>query len=159
MLTLRLAGPDDEDRLLAWRNHASVREASFSRDEISAEDHHLWFSGKLRDPDCALLIIDDDGRAVGQIRLDRLAANVAEVSISLAAEARGRHVGREALRLCAFEASRLLGVVTIVARVRQDNEASLAAFRAAGYRVVGHRDGVIELQSNIGESGDERPSD
>jgi RimJ/RimL family protein N-acetyltransferase len=146
MLTLRRAAPEDENRLLTWRNHPSAREASFSQDEISALDHHQWFVRKLEDPKCALLVIEDEGRPVGQIRLDCIAPDLAEVSISLAADARGRGVGREALGLAASEASRLLGVGNIRALVKPENEASLKAFRAAGYRVVGQDDDVIELR-------------
>jgi RimJ/RimL family protein N-acetyltransferase len=146
VLKLRRAAPEDEDRLLSWRNHPSAREASFSQDEISALDHHRWFVRKLKDPKCVLLIIEDEGRAVGQIRLDCVAPDLAEVSISLAADARGRGVGREALGLAASEASRLLGVANIRARVKPDNEASLRAFRAAGYKVVEQDDDVIELR-------------
>lgn len=130
---------------MSWRNHPVTRKASFSQDEISAVDHHRWFVGKLEDPGCALLIIEDEGHPVGQVRLDLVAPDLAEISISLAADARGRGVGREALGLAASEASRLLGAASIRALVKPDNEASLRAFRAAGYRVVGREHDVIEL--------------
>jgi RimJ/RimL family protein N-acetyltransferase len=156
MLKLRRAAPEDEDRLLSWRNHPSTREASFSHDEISASDHHSWFVRKLADSECALLIIEDEGRPVGQIRLDRLEPDLAEVSISLAADARGRGVGREALGLAASEASRLLGVANIKALVKPDNEASLRAFRAAGYQVVAEDADVVELRLRVPASAERR---
>jgi spore coat polysaccharide biosynthesis protein SpsF len=146
MLTLRPAGPEDEARLLSWRNAPSVRAASFSQDEISVEQHHQWFARKLRDPECALLIVEEVDRPVGQIRLDRIAPDLAELSIALATEARGRGIGREALVLAASQAPRLLGVTNIKALVKSDNEASLRAFRAAGFRVVAESEGAVELR-------------
>jgi RimJ/RimL family protein N-acetyltransferase len=145
MLTLRRAVPDDEERLLGWRNEPSTRDASFTPDEISTEEHHRWFARKLANPSCALLIIEDAGQAVGQVRLDRVDPDTAEVSIGLAPEARGRGLGRTALQLAASEASKLLGVRTVRAFVRQGNPASLHAFRAAGFSVVGDDGSSIEL--------------
>jgi RimJ/RimL family protein N-acetyltransferase len=145
MLRLRPARPEDEDRLLTWRNEASTRQASLSSEEISEADHHRWLVRKLRDPDCALFIIEEAGRPLGQVRLDRIDPELAEISIGLAPEARGRGRGREALRLCVLEAPRLLGVSRIRALVKSDNTASLAAFRASGFRVAGETPGAIEL--------------
>ena len=150
VLRLRRAEEEDEARLLIWRNTRSVREASFSQREISAEEHHRWFVRKLADSGCALLIIEDEERPVGQIRLDRLDPDLAEVSIALATGARGRGIGREALRLAVPEASRLLDVANVKALVKRDNCASLRAFRAAGFRVIGEDDGAVELRRAAG---------
>jgi RimJ/RimL family protein N-acetyltransferase len=144
MLSLRAARSDDEARLLEWRNMASTRQASFASAEIAPEDHHRWFLSKLGDPGCLLLIIEEDGLPVGQIRLDRVEPRVAEISIGLAPEARGRGLGREALRLSTAEAHSF-GVDIIKARVKLSNERSLAAFAAAGYAVVANDRESVEL--------------
>jgi RimJ/RimL family protein N-acetyltransferase len=126
------------------RNDPATRRASFSSAEVSAEEHHAWFSRKLEDPDCALLIVEEDGWAVGQVRLDRSRRHTAEISIGLAPDARGRGVGREALRIAVSQASELLGVSAVRALIKRDNAPSLAAFTAAGFRVVFEED-VVEL--------------
>lgn len=146
MLVLRSATLDDEDLLLKWRNDPATRHASFSSDEISSGDHHRWFVEKLEDPDCAILVVEVDGLPVGQIRLDRLAEGVAEISIGLAAEVRGRGLGRKALLRAVPEADRLLGADSIRALVKRGNAASLAAFASAGFRVVREKDDVVELE-------------
>ena len=40
---LRPMALTDLDQVRAWRNHPSVRDYMFSRDEISAEQHRNWF--------------------------------------------------------------------------------------------------------------------
>src|SRR5438132_1782021 len=145
MLFLRRANRDDEGLVLRLRNDRSTREGSFRTSVISAEEHHEWFTRKLADPDCALLIIEEDGRPLGQLRLDR-SGQLAEVSIGLDPAARGRGVGREALLLSVLEAPRLLGVSSIRALVKKGNAASLGAFKAAGFRVVAdHREAFVLL--------------
>jgi RimJ/RimL family protein N-acetyltransferase len=145
MLDIRPAGPEDEDLVLRWRNEPSARAASFSKDEILAEHHHAWFTRKLSDPDCALLIVEEDGQPVGQVRLDRVGHDLGEISIGFAPGARGRGLGREALRRTVLNAPRLLAVRSVRAFVKRENAASLAAFEAAGFRVVGEDDEAVEL--------------
>jgi RimJ/RimL family protein N-acetyltransferase len=149
MLILRNATEDDEHRLLEWRNEAATRAASFTPGEISPQAHRRWFRRKLADSSCRLLIAEESGRPVGQVRLDRLDRDVAEISIGLAPESRGRGLGREALRLAAAGAARELGARRLVARVKPANAQSLAVFRAAGYRVCRENDEVIEFSLSI----------
>lgn len=148
MLDLRPAGLGDEALLLAWRNDPVTREASFDTGKVDPAEHHRWLAGKLEDPDCVLLIVEEDGRPVGQVRLDRLDGESAEISIALAPKARGRGLGRGALRRAVLEAPTLLGVSTVKALVKRGNDASLASFAAAGFLVIGERDGVVELQAD-----------
>ena len=149
MLILRSATEDDEQRLLEWRNEAATRAASFTSGEISPQDHRRWFRRKLADASCRLLIAEEFGKAVGQVRLDRVDAEVAEISIALAAESRGRGLGREALRLAAADAAKELGARRLVARVKPANAQSVAVFQAAGYRVVHEDEDVVEFLLNI----------
>jgi len=151
-MDLRRARPDDEALLLRWRNEPSTRAASMSTGEIAPEHHHAWFSQKLANPDCALFIVEEDGRPVGQVRLDRIGPDLAEVSIGLDVEARGRGLGREALRYAAREAQHLLGVKGLKALVKPDNASSLAAFAAAGFRVVAKNANAVELRCAPGDS-------
>src|SRR4051812_48564291 len=145
MLELRAAEPGDEEMLLAWRNDAGTREASLDTREISPAEHHQWFVQKLEDPDCAILVVEVEGRPLGQVRLDRVADDVAEISIGLAAYARGRGLGREAISRAALEAPRLLGTTTIRALVRRANEASPRASLAAGFRLTADDGRMLQL--------------
>jgi RimJ/RimL family protein N-acetyltransferase len=144
-VTLRRANRNDEALLHAWRNDLATRASAFTEHEVSAEEHRVWFARKLRDPSCAILIAEKDGRPVAQVRFDRVEPEVAEVDISVDPEARGEGVGRLVLKLAVRDAERLLGVVRVRARVKPDNEASLTAFRAAGFRVIGEAGDAVEL--------------
>lgn len=84
------------------------------------------------------------GRVVGWIALSRpprraVHRGVAEVSVYVAATARGSGVGR-ALFEALIPASEAAGVWTIQAGVLADNEASLALHERAGFRRVGVRE-------------------
>ena len=148
-VTLRPAVAADEERLLAWRNDPTTRASAFDGDLIPREVHRRWFGRKLADPGCAILIAEDDGRPVGQVRLDRVDANVAEVHIAVAPEERGRGVGRQMLVLSMREARPLLGVARLRALVKRSNEASLAVFRAAEFGRVSDDGNVVELEREV----------
>ena len=68
---------------------------------------------------------------------------VAEVSVYVAAAARGRGAGR-ALLVALIEASEAAGVWTLQASIFPENEASVALHRACGFRVVGRRERVAQ---------------
>ena len=69
---------------------------------------------------------------------------VAEVSVYVAEQARGRGVGGELLQYL-VETSERAGIWTLQASVFPENEASLALHRAHGFRVVGRRHGIGRL--------------
>jgi RimJ/RimL family protein N-acetyltransferase len=90
------------------------------------------------------------------VRLDQLDDDLAEISIGLAPEARGRGAGREALCLAAAEARNRLGVRMLTARVKADNEPSLRSFAAAGFSEVRREDDLVELRQPIAQETDTR---
>ena len=143
-VTLRRATREDRDLLLAWRNDPVTRAASFNSDEVTPDEHDEWLVRKLADRDCALLVAEDEGEPVGQVRFDRRGAT-AEVDIAVAPARRGRGLGTELLRLAAPTARRALGVERVTARVKHDNAASLRAFEKAGFERTGESAGVVEL--------------
>ena len=149
-MLLRPATMADADLLLGWRNDPATRAASFNREEIDYEAHVRWLTRKLAEPECALLIVEDAGLPVGQVRLER-ESDAAEIHIALAPEARGRSIGRRALRAAVAETPALLGVRRVQARVREENHPSLRAFTAAGFHIVGRDGGVVELATEDAE--------
>jgi LmbE family N-acetylglucosaminyl deacetylase/RimJ/RimL family protein N-acetyltransferase len=147
---VRPAEPGDEARLLEWRNDPTVRRSAFHQEQVDLATHHEWFAGKLASPDCAILIVEESGRPVGQVRLERNRPDGAEIHISLAEDRRGRGVGRRALRLAVEEARRRWpDIAAVRARVKPDNEQSLAAFRAAGFAEEQRTDEAAELRYRL----------
>ncbi len=72
-------------------------------------------------------------------------AGVAEVSVYVAREARGRGVGR-ALLQALVQASEEAGIWTLQAGILPENEASLRLHRAHGFREVGRRERIGRLR-------------
>jgi RimJ/RimL family protein N-acetyltransferase len=147
VITIRRAGPADEDLLLAWANEPATRAASFHRSRMDAATHAEWFRGRLASPTTRLFIGLDGDVPVGQVRLEGGSAGRVEVGISVAPEARGRGIG-QALLAMSLEAGRAdpdLGARAFVARIRPKNRASIALFAQGGFRLVaadGDCDGV-----------------
>jgi RimJ/RimL family protein N-acetyltransferase len=154
-LELRPATHSDEALLLAWRNDPATRASAFSQHEVTPSEHRIWFDRKLADPASVILIAELEGKAVGQVRLERVEeSDVAEVDISIDPTMRGRGIAREALRLVARQAEGLLSVKQLRAHVKPDNGSSLKAFRAAGFAVVGEDERSFVLTRSTTEEPD-----
>jgi L-amino acid N-acyltransferase YncA len=72
-------------------------------------------------------------------------AGVAEVSVYVAAEARGRGVGRSLLEAL-VHSSEEVGLWTLQAGIFPENRPSLAIHEGAGFRVVGTRERIGRLE-------------
>lgn len=109
-----------------------------------------WDAGHL--PTCRLMAVADatPGTGLGWAALSPVSgrcvyAGVAEVSVYVAAAARGRGVGR-ALLLALVAASEQLGLWTLQASIFPENMASLRLHEAAGFRQVGRRERIGQLR-------------
>jgi L-amino acid N-acyltransferase YncA len=71
-------------------------------------------------------------------------AGVAEVSIYVTASARGEGIGKTLLRTL-IEASERQGIWTLQAGVFPENEASIALHKAYGFREVGYRERIGQM--------------
>lgn len=83
--------------------------------------------------------------AVSPVSAREVYAGVAEVSVYVAAGARGRGLGR-ALLSRLVEESEAAGLWTLQAGVFPENEASLALHRSCGFREVGRRERIGRLK-------------
>jgi L-amino acid N-acyltransferase YncA len=146
-VTLRPASAADAPLLLAWRNDPETRRWSFARDVVAPAEHAAWLAARLDDPATLLLVAQDDGEAVGQVRVDRGRDGVGVVSITVAPAARGRGLGLALLT--ALAAREDLGVATLRASVVPGNARSLALFARAGYREVGRTAEAVVLERAV----------
>lgn len=109
--------------------------------EQSVPDWSTW-DKKMR-PDCRLVVRLDDQvvgwAALSPVSVRAVYAGVAEVSIYIAASARGQGVGKRLLTTL-VAASEAAGVWTLQAGIFPENEASIALHRQCGFRVLGVRE-------------------
>ncbi len=111
--------------------------------ERSAPDWTKWDSGHLR---VCRLVARGDGGVLGWAALSPVSARavyagVAEVSVYVGEEARGRGVGLALLEELVAESDRE-GIWTLQASIFPENEASIALHRKCGFREVGRREAI-----------------
>jgi len=131
LVSLRLATWDDHELVWAWNNAPDVRVRSLDPRPIDYDAHCDWFVRRLADRLARVLIIEADDVPVGVIRTQRTEqGGVGRVSVALDQAARGRGLGRAAIRsLCEADPGPL------EAEILADNRTSRIAFEAAGYRL------------------------
>jgi L-amino acid N-acyltransferase YncA len=112
------------------------RVATFETDPRGPADVEPWIGDAL-----PLLVAEEDRRVLGWAKLseysDRCAyAGVAEVSVYVAGEGRGRGVGRELVEaICAAADER--GIWKVIGLLFPENAGSRALFGSAGFADVG----------------------
>jgi len=119
--------------------------ATFETEALSwdaLDQHHL--------AEPRLAARDDAGRVLGWAALTPVSgrcvyAGVGDLSVYVAAEARGRGVGR-ALLDALIESSERAGIWTLQAGIFPENAASLALHRGCGFRKVGRRERIGKLK-------------
>lgn len=145
MVSLRLAEPRDCERIWKWRNDGETRRASFDTAEIPWDLHQRWFDESLDRADRKIYIIVVNDLSEGVARLDIVGFEAA-VSIQVAPECRSKGVGTIGLRKLVVIAFRDLKLRRLVASVKDDNPASLSAFKKARFTEMKRSAGVVTLQ-------------
>ena len=136
-LGCRRAMMADADLLWRWANDPLTRANSLSTAPIPYAEHLQWLRRRLGSEATKIWIFSDSGTPVGQVRFDR-AGDSALISISVASEHRGRGFGRAMLTEAVRKMRARWGPgVRPKALILDRNAASLALFRACGFRMVG----------------------
>jgi len=137
MLKLRQVSEKDCRLIWTWANDPEVRAASFSSETIPYEHHLSWFESKLNDPSCFFYIAEDSNHEpIGQVRYER-EGNEATISISLDRKFRGKGYGPSLLRFASQKLFEISDIQVIHAYIKEGNEASIGAFKKAGFVSVG----------------------
>jgi pseudaminic acid synthase len=129
---LRNATMEDSEQLRAWRNDPVTRQMSIHTAEVSASEHADWLQKALASPERSVLMAETGDGTVGVVRLDRQSSRQAEVSLTLAPSNRGKGLSASVLQ-AAESFARQRGDVRLLATIKVDNEASIRAFKRAGY--------------------------
>ena len=137
MLRTRAAAPDDAEAIARIYNEGiEDRVATFETRPRSAEDVGGWFDGVH-----PIVVAEDGGRVLAfastsTYRPRDCYAGIAEFSVYVAREARGRGAGRAAMEAL-IAASERAGFWKLVSRVFPQNTASLRLLKSLGFREVG----------------------
>jgi len=134
---------DWEDVRAIYREGIDTGDATF---ETETPGWVAWDKSHLRE---CRLIARSDGQVVGWAALSPVSsrciyAGVAEVSLYVRASARGRGVGK-ALLLALIEESERVGIWTLQGGVFPENLASIALQKSCGFREVGRREQVGQM--------------
>lgn len=114
--------------------------------ETAAPTWDAWDASHLKT--CRLIAVDDD-RVIGWAALSPVSgrcvyAGVADESVYVAAVARGRGVGGRLLQALIAESERH-GIWMLQAGIFPENQASVAAHERAGFRIVGRREKIGQM--------------
>ena len=136
-LHTRRATPDDAEAIARIYNQGiDDRVATFETNPRSAEDIRAWF-----DDVHPIVVVEDDRGIVAfastsTYRARACYAGIAEFSVYVAREARGRGAGRRAMEALLAE-SEQAGLWKLLSRVFVENAASRSLLRSLGFREVG----------------------
>lgn len=141
---------DDLDRVLAWRNHPSVRRYMYTRHPITLDEHRAWFERVSGDPLRHALVFVQDTIALGFVNFNVSAeGGIAEWGFYAAPQApkgTGSALGRTALRH-AFDT---LGFHKISGRALAHNTSSIQFHHKLGFQQEGVlREQHFELQQYV----------
>ena len=137
MLRTRPATPGDAEAISRIYNEGiEDRVATFETRPRSADDVRSWFDGVH-----PIVVAEDAGRVLAfastsTYRPRDCYAGIAEFSVYVAREARGRGAGRVVMEAL-IAASERAGFWKLVSRVFPQNTASLRLLKSVGFREVG----------------------
>ena len=126
-----------------YREGIATGNATF---ETNVPEWEVWDRNHLRD---CRLVARKEGQVIGWAALSpvssrRVYAGVAEESVYVVASARGQGVGKALLRALVEESERQ-GIWTLQTGIFPENVASIALHKRCGFRVVGHRERIGQM--------------
>jgi L-amino acid N-acyltransferase YncA len=143
-MEIRAMRPDDWPAVRTiYEQGIATRQATF---ETEAPAWEAWDAAHLAGP---RLVAEEGGEVLGWAALSPVSrrpcyAGVAEESVYVAENARGRGVGKALLvRLCGE--AEAVGIWTIQTSIFPENVASIELHKRCGFRVVGTRDRIAQL--------------
>jgi UDP-2,4-diacetamido-2,4,6-trideoxy-beta-L-altropyranose hydrolase len=128
----RLATAQDARRIWEWRSQSNPEHYQLGGQKTSYEDHCAWLGSALKEPARHFRILESGSLACGYVRLDKIGASQAQVSICLSSEMRGQGLSHLLLSEASDLAKRL-GVTTLTAAIHIENSASQMCFKKAGF--------------------------
>jgi L-amino acid N-acyltransferase YncA len=145
-MNIELDKMKDEDWPVVQSIYQAGIETGYATFETEAPD---WTEWDLAHLSAGRVVARREGQVIGWAALSPVSgrcvyAGVAEVSVYVAAEARGNGIGRQLLMELSAQSEKQ-GLWTLQAGMFPENEASLALHRGCGFRQVGRRERIGQL--------------
>lgn len=146
-MRLRVADFSDSAFIYSVRNHPEVRAWCRNSHEIAWSEHEAWYAAKLDDAQMLILIGEEDGRAVGYVRLEThwVELQTIELSYAVLPELWGCGYMSDLLKLVVVYAVQQWGHVCLQAETRLENAASRSLLASAGFRPQHGNEAWMEL--------------
>jgi L-amino acid N-acyltransferase YncA len=126
-----------------YREGIETGQATF---ETAVPTWETWHNGHR--PDCRLVALIDNQivgwAALSPVSKREVYKGVAEVSIYIAASARGKGIGKQLMNAL-VASSEEIGIWTLQSSVFPENEVSIALHQTFGFRIVGERQRIAKL--------------
>ncbi len=130
----RVATTADVGLYFDWANDPDTRQQSFNSTSIPLEAHEAWFARKLDDPNALLLVFETEkGEPVGQVRFERQPDGEVIIGVSIDKAFRGRGLASQLILEACEMCQEKWRDVSISAYIKLDNQASIRAFKRAGF--------------------------
>ncbi|MFA4870245.1 MAG: GNAT family N-acetyltransferase [Pedobacter sp.] len=137
MLTFRKANLGDIDLLFNWANDPLARINSYQKNEITYIDHVEWFNKQILDVNNHFYIfLDEDGVAVGQVRINAGNQENAVISLQVDVDFRGKGYAKEMIEMASNDFLETNKGVQLLAYIFKTNEASYKSFKKAGFELL-----------------------
>lgn len=140
--------PEDSPVLFGWINDRDLVVLSAPFRPVSQAEHEAWFAQIRQQADVRIFAIREDDRLVGSCQLHSIhpVHRSAELQIRIGAEhARGRGVGREALRQLLSYGFDEFDLHRIYLHVFATNERAIHLYEGAGFQ----REGFLREAARI----------
>ncbi len=135
MLKMTNAKITDLDAVYKLSNDPVVRSVSLTTEPIPYKTHCNWFKKILKDTNSLFLVFHDQEKLVAQVRFNRISNDIAEISISISSEFRGKGIGQTVMNNAIGRLVETWPVKIIQAITKKDNQVSLRYFQKCGYTI------------------------
>lgn len=125
-LILREATEHDSHLLFKWANDKTVRENSFSQEQIKWSSHLKWFNSRIKSEKTRIFILGFNKINAGQIRFDLKEDNYWHIDYSIDIDQRGRGYG---LKIVEMGIKSFPIPVKLMAKVKHLNLPSIKVFQ------------------------------
>jgi RimJ/RimL family protein N-acetyltransferase len=144
------ASDTDTEITYKWISDNKIRQFSFTKGEISFEDHARWFSNKLQDSNCLYYILQKGAQKIGSVRIDyNELTGTGHISYLINSYFHGLGYGTRILQLIEELILTKYKVICLKGLVMKSNEASVRIFQKLGYNLELDQGNILTFSKTI----------